>query len=163
MAKQVVFDWDSLATKEKGVKAAEKAFERTGAEVASAAVNPKVKRSAGVGYREMVLTMTDSQLVTLRIKQTGDVFQVLINGKVVPIRNQDDHKKAVAEIAGMLESGRTAFQAKLAKAKVKLPKGVTTAVPNIERALTEKRDALVEAVGAARETLAGLQAELAAP
>ena len=107
--------------------------------------------------------MTDSQLVTLRIKQTGDVFQVLINGKVVPIRNQDDHKKAVAEIAGMLESGRTAFQAKLAKAKVKLPKGVTTAVTNIERALTEKRDALVEAVGAARETLAGLQAELAAP
>jgi predicted Rdx family selenoprotein len=161
MAKVTVFDWDALSTKQKGTKAAEKAFARTGADVASVSVDPKVKRAAGVKYKEMLITFSDSQMVTLRIKDTGDVFQVLVNGKVVPIRNQDDHPKAVAEIAGMLEAGRSAFQAKLAKAKVKLPGGTTTAVPNIEKALTEKRDALVEAVGVARTTLEGLQAELA--
>ncbi len=36
----------------------------------------------GVTYREMVLTFADSQQVVLRIKQTGDIFQVALNGRV---------------------------------------------------------------------------------
>ena len=37
----------------------------------------------------------DEERVVLRIKQSGDIFQVLLNGKVLPIKNQDDHVKAI--------------------------------------------------------------------
>ena len=36
-------------------------------------------------------TFADGQTVTLAVKETGDVFEVKINGKVQPLRNQDDH------------------------------------------------------------------------
>jgi hypothetical protein len=162
MAKNIVFEWEALGNRAKGTKAVATAFERAGAGVASVNVDPKTKRAAGNKYREVVLTFNDSQMVTLRVKESGDIYQVVLNKTILPIANQDDHKKAVAEIVGKLEAGRSAFQQKLAKARVKPPPGMTTATPKIEDALTEKRDALVEAVDEARTTRDGLAAELAA-
>ena len=117
-----------------------------------------LKRSSGVTYREMALTFADSQTVVLRIKQSGDIFQVLLNGKVLPIKNQDDHVKAIAEIVQAMDAGRSKFQKILAAARVKPPAGIRTAAPKMEQVLTDKRDALKSAIAAVRAEISGLTA-----
>ncbi|MCF7995424.1 MAG: hypothetical protein K9L88_11350 [Chromatiaceae bacterium] len=158
MTTTLLFNFDDLGNKGKATKAVEKAFTRAGVEVASVRADPKLKRTAGVSYRELLITFGDSQMVTLRIKRTGDIFQVLLNKKIVPITNQDDHTKAVSEIVALMERGRSAFQKKLAKIKPKLPERIKTAAPKMEVALTQQRDDLLEAVDAARTELETIRA-----
>lgn len=158
MTTTLLFNFDDLGNKDKATKAVEKAFTRAGVEVASVRADPKLKRTAGVSYRELLITFGDSQMVTLRIKRTGDIFQVLLNKKIVPITNQDDHTKAVSEIVALMERGRSAFQKKLAKIKPKLPERIKTAAPKMEVALTQQRDDLLEAVDAARTELETIRA-----
>ena len=86
---------------------------------------------------------------------------MLLNGKVIPIANQDDHVKAIAEIVQSMETGRTKFQKQLAAAQVKPPAGIRTAAPKMEAVLTEKRDALKTAIATAKEEAAKLRAEAA--
>lgn len=131
-----------------------KAFARLGAPVVSIDVGEKTRRTAGIAYQEVFLTFADSQQVTLRLKESGDVFQVLLNGTAVPLRSQDDLKQAVMEVYTRLERGRAAFQKKLAKAAVAVPPSLTTAAPQLEQQLTAKRDSL-------REAFAAVQAEIA--
>lgn len=154
----LLFNFDDLGNKDKATKAVEKAFTRAGLEVASVRVDPKLKRSAGVTYRELLITFNDSQMATLRIKRTGDIFQVLLNKKVVPIANQDDHAKAVGELVALVERGRSAFQKKLAKIKPKLPERIKTAAPKMEVVLVQQRDDLLEAIDAAQTELAAIRA-----
>ena len=68
--------------------------------------------------------MSDSQLIALRVKETGDIYQVLLNGKVLPIKNQDDEKNAVTEIVNAWQSNVSKFQAALSRKKAQLPKGI---------------------------------------
>lgn len=155
MSKNLLFDFDNMA---KGAKAAAKYFSRAGANVVQTDAGTAVKRTSGVSYRELTLTFADSQTLVLRIKQTGDIWQVLLNGKVTPVSNQDDHVKAVAELASAMDAGRTKFQALLAKAQMKLPPTIRTAAPKLEAVLTEKRDGLKAAIAEVRaeiETLMG--------
>jgi hypothetical protein len=155
--KNLLFHFQDLSDKDKAVKAAVRAFTRAGQTVVQTAVDPKVKRSSGISYREMALTFGDGQTVSVRIKQTGDVYQVLLNGKLVPIKNQDDHQAAVNEIAKLLDAGRSKFQAALAKAAAKLPPSIKTAAPKLEAVLKQKIEDLNVAIEAAREELATLQ------
>lgn len=150
----LLFSFDDMAVGDKASKQVTKYFSRAGANVVQQEVNPTVKRSSGISYRELSLTFADSQTVTMRIKSTGDVYQVLLNGKALPIKNQSDHAKAIAEIVQQMDSGRAKFQKALAKATVKPPAGIRTAAPKMEAVLTEKRDGLKEAIAAVREEIA---------
>ncbi|MBL8473821.1 MAG: hypothetical protein JNM98_18670 [Rhodocyclaceae bacterium] len=154
--KNILFSFDDMTAKDKAAKQAARYFSRAGANVVQQDVSAAVKRSSGVSYREMSLTFADSQQVVLRIKSSGDIFQVLLNGKVMPIKNQDDHAKAIAEIAQAMDAGRSKFQKLLAAAQAKPPAGLRTAAPRIEQALVEKRDALVAAIADVREQIAAL-------
>ncbi|MGH8332145.1 MAG: hypothetical protein ACRER3_18050, partial [Pseudomonas fluorescens] len=69
------------------------------------------------------------------------------------IRAQDDHAKAIAEVVNQLDAGRSSFQQKLARTKVKLPPSIRTAAPRMEQVLTEKRDALKDAIAQAEQEL----------
>jgi hypothetical protein len=158
MNQKLLFSFDDLTQKDKAVKALTKAFQRAGATVASLTIDPKLKRTAGITYREIGMVFADSQLVTLRIKPPGDIYQVVVNKQVIPIANQDDHLKAVGEIVRVMERGRTAFQKKLTRAKVALPSGLKTAAPKIEAQLTARRDELKGLVVEARAELEALQA-----
>ena len=144
--KNILFSFDDLNVKDKAAKTAIKYFNRAGANVITQDVATQVKRSSGISYREMTLGFADSQTVLFRIKQSGDIYQVLLNGKVVPIKNQDDHVAAIGEIVAMMDAGRTAFQKKLAKAQVKVPPAIKTAAPKMLAVLTEKRDGLKAAI-----------------
>ncbi|MCO7216890.1 hypothetical protein [Halomonas sp. OfavH-34-E] len=161
MAADLLFSFDELNRKDKAVKQLEKHFTRAGAAPVSVEVEPRIKRTSGVSYREVSLTFADSQVVKLRIKKPGDIFQVLLNKKVMPLRHQDDHPKAIGEIVKAMDSGRSAFQKRLAKAKVQLPKRMKTSAPRMEKRLEEKRDALKEAVEDARQQLAELKPDAA--
>lgn len=161
--KNLLFSFEDLSAKDKAAKQAMRYFSRAGASVVQHEVAAAVKRTAGVSFREMNLTFADSQQVTLRIKQSGDIFQVLLNGKVIPIKNQDDHTKAIAEIVKAMDAGRTRFQKMLAAAQVKPPASVRTAAPKMEQVLTEKRDALRAAISDARLQIETLKSGAAVP
>lgn len=156
--KKLLFSFDDFSSKDRAAKAVVKYFTRAGANAVQIDASAAVRRTSGVSYRELTLTFADSQTVALRIKQTGDIFQVLLNGKVLPLVNQDDHAKAIAEVAKAMESARSAFQKKLARAKAKLPASIKTAAPRMEQVLTEKRDSLKDALADARTELEGLRA-----
>lgn len=142
-------DFETLSAKSPTAKALAKAFAQHGAPVVKTEVDAKPKRSAGMAYKGLHLMFADSQQVTFGIKQSGDVFQVKLNDKPLPIKEQGDLKQAVAEIVAYLEKGRSAFQKKLAKEKAVLPPGVRNTAAQREQQLVERRDALLEAVAAA--------------
>lgn len=154
--KNLLFTFADLSAKSTAAKQVVRYFARAGANVVQQDIPSAVKRSSGVTYREMDLTFADSQQVTLRIKQTGDIFQVLLNGKAVPIKDQDDHVKAIAEIVQAMDAGRSRYQKLLAAAKVRTPAGIRTAAPRMEQALTAKRDALKVAIEEVRGQIAAL-------
>ena len=155
--KNLLFSFEDLSAKDKAAKQAARYFSRAGANVVQQDVPTAVKRSSGITYREMALTFADSQQVVLRIKQSGDIFQVLLNGKVLPIKNQDDHVKAIAEIVQAMDAGRSRFQKLLAAAPARPPAGIRTAAPKMEQVLTEKRDALKAAIAEVRSQIEAIK------
>ena len=158
--KNIILNFDEMGSKkDAATRAIIKAFAKAKAEVVQGDVSQGVKRTSGISYREMLLTFNDSQTVTLLVKKTGDIYQVKLNGKVIPIKNQDDHQAAVNEIAARMDAGRTAFQKKLAAARVELPKEIKSAAPKIEAALGEKLKALDEAIEATKGEIAKLDQE----
>ncbi|KAF1003298.1 MAG: hypothetical protein GAK28_04803 [Luteibacter sp.] len=160
--KNLLFTFADLSAKSTAAKQVVRYFARAGANVVQQDIPSAVKRSSGVTYREMDLTFADSQQVTLRIKQTGDIFQVLLNGKALPIKDQEDHVKAIAEIVQAMDSGRSRYQKLLAAAKVRPPAGIRTAAPRMEQALTVKRDALKAAIENVHEQISALAPAAAA-
>lgn len=155
----LIFDFFNLSHKDASIKEAKKYFKQAGANVTSVDVDATVKKAAGVAYREVHFSFADSQQVSFGVKETGDVFQVKVNGKQVPLRDQHDHAKAVTELVALMDKGRTKFQAALAKTKVTLPGAIRTAAPKLEQVLREKIAALDDAIGVAKETLSNLRAK----
>jgi CRISPR/Cas system CMR-associated protein Cmr5 small subunit len=123
-----------------------KLFSKNHSTVVSQSIDTKIKRSSGISYREMSLTLGDSQVVILRIKSSGDIFQVSLNKKLIPIKNQDDQSAAVIEIINAVNAGRTKFQKKLAALAAKLPTAIKTAAPKMLVTLTARRDELISAI-----------------
>lgn len=154
--KNLVFDFEKASTKDHAVKTVEKLFLRAGNQVVTSSVDQATSRKAGVTYRNVNFTFADGQTVTLGVKSTGDVFEVKINGKPTPLRNQDDPALAIAEIAAKMDTGRAKFQKMLALVKMPLPPSIRTSRANMVVALTEKRDNLKSAIESATAELARL-------
>lgn len=111
------------------------------------------KTTAGIKNKDVPIQFKDGQTVTLGVKDTGDVYQVKINGRLVAIKEQDDDKKAIAEISAMLEKSRAAFQKAQAKQKVKLPAGIKTAAPTMKATLQARVVQLDEQIQSAKQAL----------
>lgn len=156
-----LFSFEDLSQKDKAVKTLQRQFQRAGVTVASVDINPSVKRTAGISYREITMAFADSQTVTFRIKKTGDIYQVLLNKKVIPIKNQDNQNKAIKEVTEKLESGRAAFQKKLARVKAPLPPGVKSTAPKLEEAQAQKITGLTETIGELQKQVTNVRSETA--
>ena len=130
---------------------------REGLKVVEVKSDGRTRRTAGISYREVTMAFADSQHLLLRVKSTGDVYQVLVNGKVVPIKAQDDPSKAVAELVTMLDTGRARFQKRLAMLQMRPPPGLKTAAPKLRDALKAQIAQVDEQIDAAREELAAMQ------
>jgi len=157
MAKQLIFEFFDPSAKDKSIVKAKRYFEQAGALVTSVDVDANVKRVASVSTRAVHFGFADSQTVSFGVTASGDVYQVKINGRLTPLKNQDDHLKAIGEIVAAMAKGRAKFQAALAKVKVDLPKGIRTAAPKMEVVLREQIAAVDEAIGAAQTRLAELR------
>lgn len=152
--------FDDLKPGSKAVKKLVQAFTRAGSPVATTDTDGKARRTAGVSYRELAMTFTDNQKAVFSIKQSGDIYQVKLNGSVVPLKNQSDQVKAVGEIVQMLDAGRAKFQAKMARVKVAMPKGIKTAAPKLEVKLQEESARLDARIAEAQARVNELRAEL---
>jgi hypothetical protein len=145
-----IFSFDDLSKKDQALKQLQKLFKKAGAEAIDISISDRIKRTAGINYREVSLTFADSQVLIMRIKRPGDIYQIRLNGRELPIKSQDDQKVAVDEIVARLDAGRSAFQKRLAKATVVIPKGVGISRKTREQALIIKRDSLIETIAEVR-------------
>lgn len=132
-------------------------FSRAGAPVVASDASKPASKRAGMAFKTVELTFADGQRASLLVKETGDVFEVKVNGSAVPLREQDDAGRAVAEIAAQLEKKRAAFQRALARTKVPIPPSVRVSAANRIKAKEQKRDALKEAVELAAQELSELK------
>ena len=157
---QITIDFDKLATNvPAATRILRQRLERAQLAVVDIACDGKIKRTAGVSFREVVVTFTDNQTLTLRVKSTGDVYQVAVNGKVTPVFAQGGMDEAIAELAGILDRSRAAMQKRLAAIKVKPPEGIKTAAPKLEVTLRQQISEVDQQIGEAEKELAELQAQ----
>lgn len=133
-------------------------FQRAGLPVIDVASDGKVRRIADVSFREVELSFADSQRLALRVKATGDIYEVRVNGRIQPMREQSDPAKAVGELVALLDAGRARFQKRLAALAMKPPPGIKTAVPKLRDQLAQQVTEVEAAVEAARQELAELEA-----
>lgn len=155
--KTITFDFENPSARARSIREVSKEFAKVGAQVITSEVDAQTTRRAGITFRNLNLTFADGQTVTLGVKATGDVFEVRINGKVTPLRQQDDHRKAILEIATKMEIGRAKFQAALARVRVPLPPSIRTSRTTMLAVKTAKRDELVEAIGLAKAQYAEIK------
>lgn len=149
--KTLVFELDK-GNKDRAVREASRLFKRAGAQVVGSEVDANLSRRAGVSFRNIHFTFADNQRVTFAVKTSGDVFEVRLNGKPLPLRNQDDHAKAIGEIAERMDAGRAAYQRALARVRVPLPPSIKVSRTKLVAALIERRDNLKAAIVEAKAT-----------
>ena len=100
---------------EKGLKPLTSMLKKHELEVAKIDATNRAKRDSGFQIKTATLTFMSGQKLALKIKADGDVFQVRLNGKVLPIKNAEDldvpanFKKAVAEVAGRILANEPTF------------------------------------------------------
>lgn len=161
--KTLLFNFSAMgAGNDKAIKDITRLFDRAGAQVVSSEVGKTLTKRAGVAFRTVDFTFADGQTVTLAVKETGDVFEVKVNGKVQPLRQQDDHAKTIAEIGALLDRKRAAFQKALAMIKTPVPPRLRATRTTIMAAKVAKRDGLREAVAIKTAELAEITGETAA-
>lgn len=155
-SRDIIFDFDqtNLSGETVGVGKAKRLFRRAGVRVVEIDIEQNSRRTAGVSYRKIFFSFSDSQTVEIWATRSGDIFRVKVNNSIKPIKNQADHAGAISEIAGHLDSGRDKFQAKLAKTQVSIPSAATTARVPLLKKLEEKYSSLKEAIAASEERLA---------
>lgn len=148
------------ASADKAIKKLSTLFKRAGQPVITGEFNEKPKRTAGVSYRELLLVVASGQQITLRVTASGDIFQVLLNGSVQPLKNQTDVAKAVGEIAQLAEKNQAAFQRKQARVKVAVPKGMTTPRPKMIDTLRQQSAELDKAISEREARVGELRQQL---
>lgn len=158
--KHILFPFDASDLKASQIRQIERLFKRGGADVLSVEPADKTARTAGIEHRKIHVSFTDSQNVVLSVKESGDVYQVTINGRRVPMREQDDHEKSISEIAERLASGRTAFQKRLAKIKAPKPRGIKATPRRGVRAVLERTKALKEELSQVRAEIDAIKSQL---
>lgn len=163
MIAPILLDFHDQPSATKALKKVAQYMQRAGQPVVSSNFDPKVRRSSNVSFREALLTLASGQTVTLRVTQSGDVFQVLLNGSVKPIKNASDQIKAIGEIAALAEANQAAFQKKQARVKVDLPKGIKTAAPRMEVALQSRLEELDAQIAERKTQVNELKVELGEP
>lgn len=126
-------------------------------------VDEKTVRKNGVTTLGVQLFLVDDQTVNLRVKETGDIYEVKINNRLTPITAQDDTDAAIKEICDRLIRGRAAFLK--AQSREKTPDVTPKAKGETPATLTQKvsqrqatLDSLNEQIEAKRERLSQLKA-----
>ena len=151
------FDFNSLSLNESGVKQLVKSFKKSGTEPVAVDVSDKAKTTLGIKYKEIAFTFADSQQVKCRVSEKGSIFQVLVNNRITPIKNQDDYDKGVVDIINVLDAGRKLFTKKLESRAMDVPTKERTSTAEMEKILTAKRDGLKDSIHSLESELSELR------
>lgn len=143
--------------KDPALKAFARKLGQAGAVVIAQSVGTATAKKAGMEYRTASLSFASSQTVDLLFKSTGDVFEVRINGKTVPVTAQADADAAAKEIAGRLAAGRAKLQAALTKTAVAPVAAARISRTSQLKQLTARRDALQVEIEAVQAELAAIK------
>lgn len=96
-----------------GIKPIKDAFEKAGLTVVDVEASNKAARRSGYQVKQATFYFGDGQRVVMMLKNDGDgygdIYQVKLNSRVVPVKNVDDMDKAVAEIAAMAGANSASF------------------------------------------------------
>ncbi|MFM0058491.1 hypothetical protein PQR64_22995 [Paraburkholderia phytofirmans] len=148
----LVFNFEDLDS-----NAAEQAlslyFKGAGEQVVQTTVDQQIRTSSDIAYKTIDVTFADGQKLTLLVKESGDIFSVLLNGKALPLKAQDDQEAAMAEMVKAMDDGRAAFQLALTKAQAVVPTTIRMAAPKVEAVLQARLASLNEQIAHAKEEL----------
>jgi hypothetical protein len=142
----LVFEFDKKSA-QKAKNAIRKGFEAGGVLLASEdnplnsiTIDDKVQSRGGFKFKTVFVAFKNGQSVQLSVKLSqhkkgdtdkeetaGDVFEVKLSSapgkyKTLPIKNQDDHEKAIAEIAKAVLANMEKFKKASEAVKVTIPK-----------------------------------------
>ena len=127
----------------------------------------KVKRVTGVSIKDVDMTLENGQTVTFRVKNTGDIFRVQLNGKDLPlVGDMTMIADVTKEIGSKVKAGQAAFDKRQAAARVVIPPAavsnkVQTTAQKL-KAAQDQESKLDEAIAKATTIRDDLKAKVAA-
>lgn len=148
----LVFNFEDLDS-DTAAQALSRYFQGAGEQVVQTTVDPQIRASSDIAYKTIDITFADGQKLTLLVKESGDIFSVLLNGKALPLKTQDDQEAAMAEMVKAMDDGRAAFQDALTKTQAVVPATVRMAAPKVEAALQARLTSLNDAIAQAKQEL----------
>jgi hypothetical protein len=104
----VTFDFENFD--EKGLAPVKQAFEKAGLSVVDIEASNRQRRMSGFATKTARFFFEDGQSITLRVKGDGDVFQVQLNSRIVPIKQVDSMKGAIEEMARFASANAPAWK-----------------------------------------------------
>jgi len=148
------FDYEKF--NESGLKKVIAEFKKHDVYVTGVVATNKPKRKQGVQTKKAELFFKDGQKLTLQVTAQGAIFQVAVNGRVIPIRSINNLKKAVKEVSEKILKNSPAFQKAQAR---KMAKAITEPVVEKKKVvnLASKIKALESEITSFEETASDLQ------
>lgn len=144
--KQMALTIDFEKFDKAGLKPVLKKFETAGLPIEDVEATNKAKRESGFLMKTATLIFASGQKLAVKIKAGGGVFQVKLNGKVIPIKSVDDIAKAVDEVVTYVKANEPAFT------KQKEKKAGVVNVPKL-KAVNTSTAAQIETISATVEQL----------
>lgn len=148
----LVFNFEDLDC-DNAAQALSRYFQGAGEQVVQTTVDPQIRTSSDIAYKTIDITFADGQKLTLLVKESGDIFSVLLNGKALPLKAQDDQEAAIAEMVKAIDDGRAAFQEALTKTQAVVPTTIRMAAPKVESVLQARLASLNEEIALAKKEL----------
>lgn len=133
---------------ERGLKPLADELKKHGQVVADIKASNIPKREDGFQVKSAMLTFESGQKIEIKIKANGSIFQVRLNGKVIPVKNSEDIgessnlKKAVKEIAGRLKQNEPAYLKRQARRLKKVKTASPKASTSVAKQISEAKEAL---------------------
>lgn len=104
---QVALNFDKMT--KAGLMPLAKKFQRWKLEVEDIEATNKPKRESGMQVKSALFIFKTGQKLEVKVKNDGTVFQVKLNGKVLPIKHVDDMDKAIIEIVDYVQDNEKAY------------------------------------------------------
>lgn len=99
----------------KGLKKVSLAFKRNGLEVIDLAATNRTINRNGLKTKKAVFVVAGGQTVELRINDTGDIYQIALNNKVSPFREQKKISMLIKDISDSVKKNQASFDKSLLK------------------------------------------------
>ena len=132
-----------------GLKSALSAIEKNGLKIANVDADNRAKRESGYQVKAATIEFESGQKLVLKIKAGGSIYQVRLNGKVVPIKNVDNPDKALLEVVDYVMANEKRYL----RQKERMAEQKSSKPPAVDRV----RTGLPEQIEIAKQTLDALK------